>query len=357
MSPTLPPVRTRLTDLADQAGVSTATVSRVLNGKHGVSTQARQAVLAALDVLGYERPEKLRTRSAGLVGLVVPELSNPVFPAFAQVIESMLTERGYTPLLCTQSPGGTTEDQYVDMLLEHGVAGIVFVSGLHADTSASKERYHRLRSRGMPFVLVNGFAEGVDAPSLSTDDAAALDQAFRHLTSLGHRKIGLAIGPDRFIPAARKRVEFALNLERHLGITDPTPHIHSTLFTVEGGQASALELIASGHTAIICGSDLMALGAIRGARSRGLRVPEDVSVVGFDDSPLIAFTDPPLTTVRQPVLAMGHAAVSALVSEINGTPASRIELKFHPELVVRASTGSAPGVEAALNAVAEPSLR
>ncbi|KMM45628.1 MAG: LacI family transcriptional regulator [Cellulomonas sp.] len=344
MSPTLPPVRTRLTDLAEQAGVSTATVSRVLNGKHGVSAQARQAVLAALDVLGYERPEKLRTRSAGLVGLVVPELANPVFPAFAQVIESMLTERGYTPLLCTQSPGGTTEDQYVEMLLEHGVAGIVFVSGLHADTSASKERYHRLRSRGMPIALVNGFAEGVDAPFVSTDDEAALELAFRHLVSLGHRSIGLAIGPDRFVPAQRKKVAFAHNLQRHLGIEDAAPHIVSTLFTVEGGQAAALELIASGHTAIVCGSDLMALGAIRAARSRGLEVPDDLSVVGFDDSPLIAFTDPPLTTVRQPVLAMGHAAVSALVAEINGTPASRMELKFHPELIVRGSTGAAPVV-------------
>ena len=344
MSPTLPPVRTRLTDLAEQAGVSTATVSRVLNGKHGVSAQARQAVLAALDVLGYERPEKLRTRSAGLVGLVVPELANPVFPAFAQVIESMLTERGYTPLLCTQSPGGTTEDQYVEMLLEHGVAGIVFVSGLHADTSASKERYHRLRSRGMPIALVNGFAEGVDAPFVSTDDEAALELAFRHLVSLGHRSIGLAIGPDRFVPAQRKKVAFAHNLQRHLGIEDAAPHIVSTLFTVEGGQAAALELIALGHTAIVCGSDLMALGAIRAARSRGLEVPDDLSVVGFDDSPLIAFTDPPLTTVRQPVLAMGHAAVSALVAEINGTPASRMELKFHPELIVRGSTGAAPVV-------------
>lgn len=347
MSPTLPPVRTRLTDLAEQAGVSTATVSRVLNGKHGVSSQARQAVLAALDMLGYERPEKLRTRSAGLVGLVVPELSNPVFPAFAQVIESMLTERGYTPLLCTQSAGGTTEDQYVEMLLEHGVDGIVFVSGLHADTAASKDRYHRLRSRGMPFVLVNGYAEGVDAPSVSTDDTAALDLAFRHLVSLGHRSIGLAIGPERFVPSARKRREFAVNLERHLGIVDAGPHVATSLFTVEGGQAGATELIESGHTAIICGSDLMALGAIRAARSRGLSVPADLSVVGFDDSPLIAFTDPPLTTVRQPVQAMGHAAVSALVSEINGTPASRTELTFHPELIVRGSTGAAPSLTSA----------
>ena len=109
MSRTLQPVRTRLSDLAVQAGVSTATVSRVLNGKAGVSGETRQAVLAALDLLGYERPEKLKSHSAGLIGLVVPELTNPVFPAFAQVIESRLSEHGYTPLLCTQSPGGTTE--------------------------------------------------------------------------------------------------------------------------------------------------------------------------------------------------------------------------------------------------------
>jgi DNA-binding LacI/PurR family transcriptional regulator len=356
VAPTVPTVRTRLTDLAEQAGVSTATVSRVLNGKHGVSAQARQAVLAALDVLGYERPEKLRTRSAGLIGLIVPELSNPVFPAFAQVIETMLSERGYTPLLCTQSPGGTTEDQYVEMLLEHGVDGIVFVSGLHADTTASTNRYHRLRSRGLPIVLVNGHAEGVDAPSVSTDDAAALDLAFRHLLSLGHRRIGLAIGPERFVPAARKRQEFTLHLERDLGITDATDHVVSTLFTVEGGQAAAHQL-DTGHTAIICGSDLMALGAIRAARSRGLSVPGDLSVVGFDDSPLIAFTDPPLTTVRQPVPSMGHAAVSALVAEITGTPGTRTELTFHPELIVRGSTGAAP-VRTPVDVTAEaPALR
>ena len=338
---TLPTVRTRLTDLAAQAGVSTATVSRVLNGKPGVSPRARQAVLTALDVLGYERPEKLRLRSAGLIGLVVPELTNPVFPAFAQVIETMLSDRGYTPLLCTQSPGGTTEDQYVEVLLEHGVDGIVFVSGLHADASASKDRYHRLRGRGVPLVLVNGYASGVDAPAVSTDDTAAMDQAFRHLHSLGHRAIGLAVGPTRFVPSQRKRDAFAALAEQHLGATDVDTHVVSTLFTVEGGHAAAGQLFASGHTAVICGSDLMALGAVRAARTLGLRVPEDVSVVGFDDSPLIAFTDPPLTTVRQPVAAMGHAAVSALVAEISGTRAARGELLFHPELIVRGSTGSA----------------
>jgi DNA-binding LacI/PurR family transcriptional regulator len=324
VSLTLASVRTRLTDLAEQAGVSTATVSRVLNGKPGVSAQAREAVMAALDVLGYERPSTLRARSTGLIGLVVPELSNPVFPAMAQSIESMLTRRGYTPLLCTQSPGGTTEDNYVEILLEHEVAGIIFVSGLHADTTASTERYHVLRGRGMPIVLVNGRADDVDAPVVSTDDAVAVEQALAHVLALGHRSVGLAVGPTRFVPARRKVEAF------------------TSLFTVEGGTQAAHELIDSGHTAILCGSDLMALGAIRAARSRGMDVPGDLSVVGFDDSPLIGFTDPPLTTVRQPVAALSQAAVAALMADISGTPASRTELLFHPELIVRGSTGAAP---------------
>ena len=142
----------------------------MLNGKPGVAAETRRAVLGALDLLGYERPDKLGARSAGLVGLVVPELSNPVFPAFAQAVESMLATDGYTPLLCTQSPGGTTEDAYVEMLLEHGVDGIVFVSGLHADTHADPSRYQRLRERGLPFVLLNGHNPAIDAPSFSTDD-------------------------------------------------------------------------------------------------------------------------------------------------------------------------------------------
>ena len=342
MSSTLTHVRTRLKDLADQAGVSTATVSRVLNGKAGVSGETRKAVLAALDVLGYDRPEKLRTRSQGLVGLIVPELDNPVFPALAQEIETTLSDRGYTPLLCTQSPGGTTEDEYVEMLLDHGVDGIIFVSGRHADTAAGSERYHRLRSRGLPIVLVNGYSEGVDAPSVSTDDAVAIDLGMRHLSSLGHTCIGLAIGPDRYIPAKRKVMAFKAALERRDPGCDTGRHVVSTLFTVEGGQAAAGELIDTGHTAVLCGSDLMALGAMRAARARGLRIPEDISVVGFDDSPLMAFTDPPLTTVRQPVAGMGKAAVSALMSEITGTKVSRTELLFHPDLIVRGSTGPVP---------------
>jgi alanine racemase len=337
-------MRARLSDIAQQAQVSEATVSRVLNDRPGVSPETRQAVLTALDVLGYERPARLRKRSAGLVGLVVPELDNPIFPAFAQIIESTLAQSGYTPVLCTQTPGGVTEDEYVEMLLDRQVSGIVFVSGLHADTAADHDRYRKLIGRPLPIVLVNGFAKDVEAPFVSCDDRAAGELAVSHLVALGHRRIGLITGPDRFIPVRRKLAGYRTAMTRLVGSTESELDDLTSLsfFGVEGGEAAAGRLIDRDVTGLVCGSDLMALGAIRAGRQRGLSVPGDLSVVGYDDSPLIAFTDPPLTTVRQPVRAMAVAAVRALVDEINGHAAPHSEYVFRPELVVRGSTGIAP---------------
>ncbi|HEX6197195.1 MAG TPA: LacI family DNA-binding transcriptional regulator [Jiangellaceae bacterium] len=326
----------RMSDVAAHAGVSEATVSRVLNAKSGVSAETRQAVLTAMDVLGYERPSRLRSRSAGLVGLIVPELENPIFPAFAQVIETMLAQHSFTPVLCTQTPGGVPEDEYVEMLLDRDVAGIIFVSGRHADTQADHGRYHELRKRGIPMVLINGYIEGLDVPFISNDHANAVELAAAHLVSLGHKRIGLAIGQDRYMPTQRKIEGFRRSMAALLD--DDDPPISSSFYTVEGGGASARSLLDLDCTGIICGSDLMALGAIRAVRACGLSVPSDVSVVGSDDSVLIAFTDPPLTTVRQPVAAMGKAAVESLISEVGRSSAPQTEFLFAPELVVRGST-------------------
>ena len=335
------PGRIRLTDVAQHAGVSTATVSRVLNGKREVAEDTRRAVLAALDMLGYERPEWLRPRTSGLVGVLVSELSNQVFASFAQGIESSLSGAGYTPVLGTQSPGGTTEDEFVEMLLSHHVDGIIFVSGLHADSRAATDRYERLRNLDVPFVLINGSDGRIEAPALATDDLSSMDLAVRHLVTQGHRNIGLALGPERFIPTQRKREGFIAAMRRHL--QQEVPPIISTLYTVEGGQAAANSLYDAGCTAVICGSDLMALGAVRAARGRSLDVPRDVSVIGYDDSPLMAFTDPALTTLRQPVDVMCKAAVDSLVGAMTGEPVPHSELRFVAELVVRGSTGAAPG--------------
>ncbi|WP_026115618.1 LacI family DNA-binding transcriptional regulator [Nocardiopsis kunsanensis] len=330
----------RLADIARHAGVSEATVSRVLNDKPGVGGETRKAVLTALDVLGYERPARLRQRSAGLVGMVVPELGNPVFPMFAQAAESALAQRGFTPVLCTQTPGGITEDEYVELLLERNVSGIIFVSGRHADTTASRERYEALVSRRLPIVLVNGYSEDLPAAFVSCDDREAGRQAVDHLVAMGHTRIGFTSGPERYVPVRRKLEGYHQALAAH-GL-DGDGLVELSLFGVEGGDAAASSLIERGVTAMVCGSDMMALGAIRAARRRRLRVPQEFSVVGYDDSQLIAFTDPPLTTVRQPVSAMALASVRTLCDEIAGHAASRTEYMFAPELVVRGSTAASP---------------
>ena len=331
--------RPKLEDLARKVGVSIATVSRVVNGRKGVSREVRQTVLAAMDELGYERPERARSATKGQVGIIVPDLTNPIFPAIAQNVVSLLSQEDFVPMICALPGGGRSEDEYIEVLVEQGASGIVFICSAHADGQASLERYHRLGGRGIPFVLVNGARPELGVASVSNDDAGAISTAVQHLASLGHTQVGLAIGPHRFIPSRQKLAGFRSALAEHLGVVDADPHLATSMFTVEGGQSAANELLDSGHTAIVCASDVMALGAIRAVQARGLRVPEDVSIVGFDDSTLMALTNPPLTTLRQPAAAIAHAAVHALVAEIAGEHTTRSPVVLAADLVVRGSTG------------------
>jgi alanine racemase len=305
----------------------------VLNLRPGVSQEARSAVHTAADALGYARTPR-RQQSLAL-GVIVPELENPVFAAFAQLITTSLRQAGYSPILGTETASGITEDEWIEMLLDLGVGGIIVVSGMHADTHASVERYERLRGLGIAVALVNGYVEGLDATFLSVDDAAATQLAVEHLSALGHRTLGLAVGPERYTPVIRKTAGFVSAIER-AGLQGV---VETTLFTIEGGAAAARRLLDQGATAIICASDVMALGAIRACRSLGLEVPSDVSVVGFDDSAVAASAGPPLTTLRQPVPAIGKAAVRLLLDELGGAGAPRQEFLFQPELIVRSSTG------------------
>ncbi|MGV9454605.1 LacI family DNA-binding transcriptional regulator [Streptomyces sp. NPDC003635] len=331
----------RLAQVAKKVGVSEATVSRVLNGKPGVSEATRQSVLTALDVLGYERPTQLRGERARLVGLVLPELQNPIFPAFAEIIGGALAQQGLTPVLCTQTKGGVAEADYVDLLLQQQVSGVVFAGGLFAQADAPHEHYHLLAERKVPVVLVNASIEGLDFPCVACDDAVAVEQAWRHLASLGHERIGLVVGPADHVPSRRK-LDAARVAAKAMGMALPEEFVQRSIFSLEGGQAATARLLEQGVTGIVCGSDPLALGAIRAARRRGLAVPADVSVVGFDDSAFMTCTEPPLSTVRQPIEAMGRAAVDLLCAQIQGSHSHPGELLFEPELVVRGSTAPPP---------------
>jgi DNA-binding LacI/PurR family transcriptional regulator len=337
----------RLAEVARKVGVSEATVSRVLNGKPGVAESTREAVLTALDVLGYERPTKLRGERARLVGLVLPELQNPIFPAFAEVVGGALAQQGFTPVLCTQTAGGVSEADYVELLLGQQVSGIVFAGGHYAQRDATHGHYERLAGRNLPVVLINASIEELPFPRVSCDDEVAIEQAIGHLASLGHTTIGLVLGPVDHVPSERK-LRAAQAMMQRLGLELGERQVVRSAYSLESGQAAGNRLLREGVTGIVCASDPLALGVIRAARRAGLRVPDDISVVGYDDSAFMSCTEPPLTTVRQPIEPMGRAAIDLLVSQIHGGVVPQDELLFEPELVVRGSTGPAPTQPVAL---------
>lgn len=330
----------RLEEVAAAAGVSVATASRALNNRPGVSEDARRRVRTAIDRLGYQRPEQLQPRRLGLIGVVIAELENPIFPVFAQAIEQALPSFGYSAFLATRQLGAVAEQTSIEQLREHGVAGLVFVSGIHSDTGADLEHYFRLREQGVPLALINGPIDGLDATAVATDDAAAVAVAVRHLRSLGHRRLALLNGSHRYTPAARKSAGFRAALD---ALSDLEGQEFVGDYSVEWARMAASEAAIGGATGLVAASDLVALGAVQGVREAGLDVPADVSVVGFDGAPIMAFTDPPLTTLRQPVPQLASAAVRGLIEEIEGEPRPRTELLFSAELVLGGSTDAAPG--------------
>lgn len=342
----MPKQRIRLAEIAERAGVSISTVSRVLNDKGPINAATRRRVTTAVDLLGYDRPARLRPRSVGLVGVLVPELDNPFFPRLAEQVEAVLGVAGYTPLLGSHSLGGIHEDSYIETLLDHAVSGIVFVSGIHAVADTDPQRYRRLTDSGLPVVLVNGHLDGTGAATISVDDTAMVDLAVTHLVNMGHTRIGLALGQARYTVCQRRTAAFGAAMRRLVddSLTDAAlePLVANATWTVEGGEEAGALLLDAGVTGVVCGSDIMALGVMRAARARGMRVPEDVSVVGGDDSLMTQFTDPPLTTVRQPVPAMAQAISRTLLDMIDGGDPPTTELLLPPELVVRESTSRVP---------------
>jgi DNA-binding LacI/PurR family transcriptional regulator len=328
----------RLAEVAKKAGVSEATVSRVLNGRNGVSEATRASVLTALDVLGYERPTKLRGVPRPVVGIGLSAEQNPFFTGLAVVETASLAQRGITPALCARTIGGVPERDYIEMLLDHQVSGVVFAGGSYALADADHSHYRQLTDRRMPVVMVNAGVDDVPFPHISTDDAVAVEQAYGHLKSLGHQRIGMVMGSADHVPSQRKLA----GLAKIAGPEGGSWFVERTTFSMESARLAAARLIERGVTGMICASDVLALGSIRAARRLGLDVPKDVSVVGFDDSALMTCTDPPLTTVRQPIEMMGQAAVDLLVNQIEGSGVAADELLFEPELVVRGSTAPAP---------------
>lgn len=332
-------MRPRLSEIAQLAHVSEATVSRVLNAKPGVANGTRTRVLDVLADLGYADVHRKAT-GTGAIGIVTPELSNPIFPHLAQQMESVFAHHGYISLVCSSTTETVHEQEFLDYFVSHGAAGVVVINGRYALPDVGFEPYLALRASGVPVVLVNGFSDEPPLPSVTIDVAEAASHAVHYLGSLGHKRIGMLSGPQRY-PTANNLVRGYRKGLKEMAIELDEALISETSWTREGGQAGAATLLEQGVTGIVCGNDIMAMGVVTAARTWGVSVPEDLSVVGFDGSPIAGYVDPPLTTLRQPAAVMAKAVVAELVGNQRSDNSDRPQ-RFRAELVIGGSTGRPP---------------
>jgi DNA-binding LacI/PurR family transcriptional regulator len=324
-----------LREVASRAGVSLATASRVASGVDGVRPETRARVEGAMRDLLYVPPG--RNSATGAIGLLVPELANPIFPALAQAMEARATEAGLATILCNTRAAAFREADYVHMLLDRRVDGMIFIACEMTHLGGEHEHYARLLDEGARLVFVNGALEGLDVACVSVDERHAGLLATRHLIALGHTRIGFVAGPDDYLPTRLKAAGRLEALENERLSADGLV-VHGE-FTLEGGRGSARALLERPDrpTAVICSSDVIAIAVLQVARELGLRVPADLSVVGFDDTATAVSTVPPLTTVHQPMEAKGEAAARLLLDGALAT-----DLVLPTELIVRGSTGPPP---------------
>lgn len=328
-----------IVDVAARAGVSTATVSRVLSGAAAARPATRDRVLAAARELSY-RPsgvaralKRSRTRT---IGLLITDIENPFYPQIVRAAEDEAHARGLGLLLCNTAEDAERELAYLDLLLDRRIDGLIVASG-----RTIRRHARRLAGIGLPVVGVNASGRTAALPSVTTAQRQGARLATEHVLALGHRHIGHVTAPDERASAARLRRAGVADAIRAAGLPPESLAVLDGDERVGGGIQAAGALLSRrpAPTAIVCYNDLTAIGAMRAVRDARLRVPEDVSIVGFDDIELAAWTDPGLTTVRQPTDEMARWAVARLADALDGRETGGPpHVTLAPSLVVRAST-------------------
>jgi len=351
--PDRPPVRARVTigQVAELAGVSVSTVSRVLNGRSDVSDETRLAVERVARSRGYatrrapaagfarpgphEQSDFEGHRLTGLVGVTTTTSGTAYFSTILAGITEALAEREMWALVCPTRQEHDREVSVLKRLMRSEMVGALLLL-----PEESPDELRRLREDGLVFVVVDPLHDvGQDIPAVSADNAAGAYQATAHLLQLGHRRIGVITGRgDGTATRARLQGHYAALAEAGV-MPDPTLEVEAD-FLVPGGAAGAERLLGLDipPTAIFAFNDCMAVGALHAARARGLRLPDDLSVVGFDDTPEAEAAYPALTTVHQPLRELGRMAVSQLVRLMDSHQFEPLHIALATRLVVRSST-------------------
>ncbi len=325
-------------DVARLAGVSSATVSYVINnGPRPVSAETRARVLDAIQRLGY-RPNavarNLRRQRTSTLGLILPDAQNPFFAQVAEGIQRVALEHGYILIQCHSDFSEERELQFVETLYVERTAGVLWFP-----TSGNAEPARQLAKYQVPLVLIDRLTPGLAAPYVVTDNFRGGFLATQHLIECGHTRIGCIARPSDLSHSQQRIRGYLKALEDHALAIDESLIVRSG-YRPEAGRLAALELIQHSPrpTAIFAYNDFMAIGALRAAYEQGLRVPEDLAVVGFDDIPQAAMACPSLTSVSPPKSELGERAAQMLIELIDGKTPDRTEIVLDVELIVREST-------------------
>ncbi len=330
--------RVTLAQVAEKAGVSVSTVSKVLNGRHDVSAPTRMRVERLLEAHGYRRTLKSACE-APLIEIVFHELDSIWAMELIRGVENVAKEHGASVVLTESGTRHAPDPGWIEGVLRRRPLGVVLVF-----STLPAEFKKQLRSRGIPFVIIDPAGDPEpDVPSVGSANWSGGLAATRHLIECGHRRIAIITGPEDML-CSLARLDGFRSAMSVAGLEVDPALVTFGDFHVEGGYARAMELLGRPDrpTAVFAGSDLQALGVLEAARVHGLRVPHDLSVVGYDDVPIAQWASPALTTVHQPLRQMAEEAAQMLL-RLRAEESTATRLELATSLVVRKSTGPPPG--------------
>jgi LacI family transcriptional regulator len=333
--------RSTIREIAHEAGVSTATVSRVLNDPNRVAESTRTVVQEIVERRHYVMhgaAMSLSSNRTSTIGLIIPTITNSIYASSTQAIQQMAQRHGYTVLLGVSEFDPGEEAKLIRRLIERRVDGIIVTGGRRPE-----ELYQLIEQNSVPYIVTWKLTDGPSRPCVSFDNYRAGRLAMEHLIGLGHRRIGLICGRTDLNDRAAERRRAYEDLLREKGIGLDMDLVYERDFEFIEGQTAMQRLLSEFDrpTAVFCANDIQAIGALTACREQAIKVPEEISIIGFDDLPVAQHTSPKLTTVHVPAKYMGHLAATRLITWIRtGQRPGTDELPV--DIIVRESTAEPP---------------
>lgn len=325
-------------EVAKRAGVSTATVSRVVNGTVPVGVSTERRVRNAIRALGYYPNTHARTLGSGkshMYGLIISDISNPFFPDIAKYFERIAVEHGQELLIANTDYQPKRMQICVRRMLERKVDGVAIMT-----SEMDSKLVQLLNKRGIPIVFLDTGRVGRSVSNIFIDYVGGIEHAIEHLVSLGHERIAFVSGPPTLASAKKRSEAFLRSLKKH-NLKFRIDYMKKGNHHIDGGQSAMAQMLKLRQppTAVLASNDLTAIGVMGTIHAAGLRVPEDISVIGFDDIEISGFLHPPLSTIRVPRAEIAVRAFTALYAASHKGADYGIEYQISTELVVRQSTG------------------